>query len=129
MNLYTLALELTLVLAAWLAIGAWQRDSDVPGRLTYAAAAMAVAIWVGGELIEVRGEMALLGRRVLGPTQPIQLVGDADEHEAHVGHDCEQHLSERLGLLYGECFARLPMGRKVECIELLQSDNESRNTL
>lgn len=64
MTPYTLALELTLILAAWLAIGAWQREHDIPGRLTYAAAALSVALWVGGELIEQRGETYLLARRV-----------------------------------------------------------------
>ena len=64
MTPYSVALELTLILAAWLAIGAWQRQDDVPGRLTYTAAALAVVFWVAGELIEVRGEMPLLARRV-----------------------------------------------------------------
>jgi PAS domain-containing protein len=64
MTPYTLALELTLVLAVWLAIGAWQREHDIPGRLTYAGAALAVAIWVGGTLMEFRAETYLLARRV-----------------------------------------------------------------
>jgi PAS domain-containing protein len=64
MTTYALALELTLVLAIWLAIGAWQREHDVPGRLTYAAAALAVMLWVGGELMERRAETYLLARRV-----------------------------------------------------------------
>lgn len=64
MTPYTLALELTLILAAWLAIGAWQRDRSVQGRLTYAAAAMAVVFWVAGDLIMLRGETPLLARRV-----------------------------------------------------------------
>jgi len=64
MSLYAVALELTLILAAWLAIGAWQRQENVPGRLTYAGAAVAIIFWVAGELIEVRGETYLLARRV-----------------------------------------------------------------
>jgi len=64
MTLHTLALELTLILATWLAIGAWQRENDTPGRLTYAAAAVAVVLCAAGELIELRGEMPLLARRV-----------------------------------------------------------------
>ncbi len=64
MTPYTLALELTLILAAWLAIGSWQRQDQVPGRLTFAAASMAVVFWVAGELILVRGETPLLARRV-----------------------------------------------------------------
>jgi len=64
MTPYTLVLELILILAAWLAIGALQRERDIPGRLTYAAAALAVMIWVGGELIEHRAETYLLARRV-----------------------------------------------------------------
>jgi len=64
MTLYTLALELTLVLAAWLAIGAWQRESDIPGRLIYALASLGMAVWVGGELIEYRAETYQLARRV-----------------------------------------------------------------
>jgi len=64
MTLYTLALELTLILATWLAIGAWQRDQHVPGRLTYATAAMALVLWVAGDLMMLRGETPLLARRV-----------------------------------------------------------------
>jgi len=64
MTPHTLALELTLILAAWLAIGAWQRENEIPGRLTYAAAALAVVLCAAGELIELRGEMPLLARRV-----------------------------------------------------------------
>jgi PAS domain-containing protein len=64
MTPYTLALEFTLILAVWLAIGAWQREHDIPGRLTYAVTALAVAIWVGGELLEFRAETYLLARRV-----------------------------------------------------------------
>lgn len=64
MTPHTLALELTLILAAWLAIGAWQRDQDAPGRLTYAAAGIAVVLWVAGDLIMLRGETPLLARRV-----------------------------------------------------------------
>ena len=50
MTLYSLALELTLILATWLAIGAWQRDRNVPGRITYAAASVSVMLWVAGAL-------------------------------------------------------------------------------
>jgi PAS domain-containing protein len=64
MTPYALALELTLILAAWLAIGAWQRDRHVPGRLTFAGAALAVALWCAGELIEARADAFLVGRRV-----------------------------------------------------------------
>ena len=64
MTLYTLALEITLLLAVWLAIGAWQRDRRITGRLTYAAAASGVAIWAAGTLLEQRGEVYLLARRV-----------------------------------------------------------------
>lgn len=65
MTPYVLCLELTLILAAWLGIGAWQRDANVPGRLTYAAASLAVVLWCAGDLIDARGEDAyLLGRRV-----------------------------------------------------------------
>jgi len=64
MTPYALALEMTLILAVWLAIGAWQRERGLPGRLTYAWAALAIALWVGGELIEHRGDMYLLARRV-----------------------------------------------------------------
>lgn len=64
MTLYTLALEITLLLAVWLVIGAWQRDRRMTGRLTYAAAASGVAIWAAGTLLEQRGEVYLLARRV-----------------------------------------------------------------
>jgi PAS domain-containing protein len=64
MTPYTLALELTLMLATWLAIGAWQRERGIPGRVTYGAAALAVVAWLAGELIEMRGEMPLLARRI-----------------------------------------------------------------
>jgi len=64
MTPYALALEMTLILAVWLAIGAWQRDRHVPGRLTFAAAAFAVALWCGGELLEARGDAHLAARRI-----------------------------------------------------------------
>jgi PAS domain-containing protein len=64
MTPYTLALEMTLMLAIWLAIGSWQRQEQAPGRLTYGAASLAVALWVAGELIMLRGETPLLARRV-----------------------------------------------------------------
>ncbi|NNL66865.1 MAG: PAS domain-containing protein [Myxococcales bacterium] len=64
MTFYTLALEITLLLAVWLAIGALQRDRRLTGRLTYAAAAAGAAIWAAGTLLEQRGEIYLLARRV-----------------------------------------------------------------
>ncbi len=64
MTPHAIALELTLILATWLAIGALQRDHHVPGRLTFAAAAGAVALWVGGNLLSLRADTTLLGLRI-----------------------------------------------------------------
>jgi PAS domain-containing protein len=64
MTPYGLALEFTLILATWLAIGAWQRERHVAGRLTFAVAALSVVLWIAGELLEVRGELHLAARRI-----------------------------------------------------------------
>jgi PAS domain-containing protein len=54
MSLHALALELTIVFALWIALGASQQDPDRPGRYTFTALALAVLIWCAGELVEVR---------------------------------------------------------------------------
>lgn len=64
MTAYTLALELTLILATWLAIGAWQRDARVPGRVTFGFAAACVTVWTAGTLLEERADTHVLALRV-----------------------------------------------------------------
>lgn len=64
MTPYSFALELTLLLAAWLFLAAMQRERHVQGRVTYAAAAACVVLWTAGVLLAFRGETYLLGRRV-----------------------------------------------------------------
>jgi PAS domain-containing protein len=55
MWLHALLLELVLLLAAWIALGVWQRDRATPGRLTFFGLNLAVAVWCLGEILELRG--------------------------------------------------------------------------
>jgi PAS domain-containing protein len=62
-------LELVLLLAAWIALGVWQRDRVTPGRRTFFGLNLAIAVWCLGEILELRG--------VLGPTggDRVQMLG------------------------------------------------------
>ena len=55
MWLHALLLELVLLLAAWIALGVWQRDRVTPGRRTFFGLNLAVAVWCLGEILELRG--------------------------------------------------------------------------
>jgi PAS domain-containing protein len=55
MWLHSLLLELVLLLAAWIALGVWQRDRVTPGRRTFFGMNLAVAVWCLGEILELRG--------------------------------------------------------------------------
>ncbi len=50
-----LAAELTLILAIWLAIGAWQRGPRARARGRFSALALAVALWCAGLILLGRG--------------------------------------------------------------------------
>ena len=69
MWLHALMLELVLLLAAWIALGVWQRDRVTPGRRTFFGLHLAVAVWCLGEILELRG--------VVGPMNGdrIQMLG------------------------------------------------------
>ena len=69
MWLHALLLELVLLLAAWIALGVWQRDRVTPGRRTFFGLNLAVAVWCLGEILELRG--------VVGPLDGdrIQVLG------------------------------------------------------
>lgn len=55
MILYRIALELTVVLAAALAVAVWQRDRTTPGRLCFVWSCLAVMAWCGAEALLLRG--------------------------------------------------------------------------
>jgi len=59
--LLALALELTIVLALWLALSAWQRDEATPAGRTFLGLCLASALWCAGELVELRGLATGLG--------------------------------------------------------------------
>ena len=51
---YQLALEISLLIALAVGLGAWQRDSNMTGRITFCALCGAVAIAALGELLVIR---------------------------------------------------------------------------
>lgn len=55
MLLYSVGLELTMLLTFWVCLGVWQRDSSTPGRSTFAALCLSGLLWCSGELAAVRG--------------------------------------------------------------------------
>jgi len=61
MWLHALLLELVLLLAAWIALGVWQRDRVTPGRRTFFGLNLAIAVWCLGEILELRGVVGPLG--------------------------------------------------------------------
>jgi PAS domain-containing protein len=60
MSPYALGLELTLVLAFWLALAVCQKDPWTPGRLTFVLTALAAGVWCFGELAVERGMLGEL---------------------------------------------------------------------
>lgn len=69
MWLHALSLEIVLLLAAWIALGVWQKDRVTPGRRTFFLLNVAISIWCLGEILELRG--------VLGPLagDRVQMIG------------------------------------------------------
>jgi hypothetical protein len=61
MWIHALMLELVLLLAAWIALGVWQRDRVTPGRRTFFGLNLAIAVWCLGEILELRGVVGPLG--------------------------------------------------------------------
>lgn len=61
MWLHALMLELVILLAAWIALGVWQRDRATPGRRTFFGLNLAIAVWCLGEILELRGELGPIG--------------------------------------------------------------------
>ena len=55
MTVYSLALELIILLAFWLGLGVWQKDRTTPGRNVFLAMALSVAAWCFGDLSAERG--------------------------------------------------------------------------
>ena len=54
MLLYSIGLELTILLAFWLCLGVWQKDRSTTGRITFVALAFSAVLWCGGELLTLR---------------------------------------------------------------------------
>ena len=52
MPIYTIALQLTILLAFWLWLGAWQRERGTPGRNTFAALTVAAIAWCLGDILK-----------------------------------------------------------------------------
>ena len=69
MLLYSIGLEVTILLACWLCLGVWQKDRSTTGRVTFVALGFSIALWCSGELLalrEVFGEAALDRVKYLG---------------------------------------------------------------
>ncbi len=54
MLLYSIALELTILLAFWLCLGVWQKDRSTAGRATFVALGFSAVLWCSGELMALR---------------------------------------------------------------------------
>jgi PAS domain-containing protein len=54
MLLYSIGLELTILLAFWLCLGVWQKDRSTTGRATFVALGLSSVLWCSGELMAVR---------------------------------------------------------------------------
>lgn len=55
MKLSPLALELTIVMTAWICLGAWQTHRDALGRRAFIGLCLAAIAWCAGELLFLRG--------------------------------------------------------------------------
>ena len=55
MLLYSIGLEVTILLAFWLCLGVWQKDRSTTGRATFVALGLSVVLWCNGELLTLRG--------------------------------------------------------------------------
>jgi hypothetical protein len=75
MDLYSLLLEMMVLLGVWLGLAVWQKDRNTPGRRTFILATLAWVLWCFGELARMRGMLpqpaAMLvshtGALMLGP--------------------------------------------------------------
>ena len=75
MLLYSIALELTMLFAFWLALAVWQRDRFSPGRTTFVALCLSAMCWCLGNILEARGfesewvtdRIGILGILACGP--------------------------------------------------------------
>jgi PAS domain-containing protein len=54
MLLYSIGLEVTILLAFWLCLGVWQKDRSTTGRVTFVALGVSSVLWCSGELLAVR---------------------------------------------------------------------------
>jgi PAS domain-containing protein len=54
MLLYSIGLELTILLAFWLCLGVWQKDRSTTGRATFVALGFSAILWCSGELLTLR---------------------------------------------------------------------------
>jgi PAS domain-containing protein len=54
MLLYSICLELTILLSFWLCLGVWQKDRSTTGRATFVALGLSAVLWSSGELLAVR---------------------------------------------------------------------------
>jgi PAS domain-containing protein len=54
MLLYSIGLELTILLAFWLCLGVWQKDRSTTGRTTFVALGVSAILWCSGELLALR---------------------------------------------------------------------------
>jgi len=54
MLLYSIGLELTILLAFWLCLGVWQKDRSTTGRATFVALGFSAVLWCSGELMALR---------------------------------------------------------------------------
>jgi PAS domain-containing protein len=55
MQLYAIGLELTILMAFWLCLGVWQKDSSSQGGTTFAGLCLAAILWCTGEIVYQRG--------------------------------------------------------------------------
>jgi PAS domain-containing protein len=64
MLLYSIGLEVTILLSFWLCLGVWQKDRSTTGRATFVALGFSVVLWCSGELLALREvfDEALLDR-------------------------------------------------------------------
>jgi len=54
MLLYSICLELTILLTFWLCLGVWQKDRSTTGRATFVALGLSAVLWGSGELLALR---------------------------------------------------------------------------
>lgn len=55
MLLYSIGLEITMLLTFWVCLAVWQRDRATPGRSTFACLCLSSTLWCAGELASARG--------------------------------------------------------------------------